>query len=267
MPEDHTDLPRVVALEGGCNFRDLGGYRTVDGRVVRHGRLFRSGVMAYFTAVDCRRVAELGIRTICDLRRAGERTNEPTGWAGESVRVLCYDDLRDRSAVSALAAPGTADPEGMRAAMLALYRGMPGWLKPRLASLFAALAAGEVPLLFHCSAGKDRTGLAAALLLELLGVPRETVLADYTFTNRAVDLERFVTEHRQAALGLADVDHPLLHVPAPARRALLKADADYLAAALAAIESEAGSVGAWLEAEVGVDAPTRERLRAMLLRD
>jgi hypothetical protein len=83
---------RVLELEGGCNFRDLGGYRTRDGRELRWGRVFRSGVLSYFTPNHRQRLQQLGVRTICDLRRAEERTREQTHWPDSNTRHLTWDD-------------------------------------------------------------------------------------------------------------------------------------------------------------------------------
>ncbi|HYW03987.1 MAG TPA: tyrosine-protein phosphatase [Gammaproteobacteria bacterium] len=256
---------RVLPLEGGCNFRDLGGYRATDGRRVRPARLYRSGVMAYLTPADQQRLARIGVHTIVDLRRADERAQEPTRWPDPTVRVLAHDDPRDRSALQGLAGEQPATRAGMYVAMTGFYRSMPAWLAPRLRLLFEALAGGAVPLVFHCSAGKDRTGLAAALVLELLGVAREDILADYALTNQAVDLEAFLARERSARLGLSDSSHPLLTLEPEARRPMLNADADYLATALDTITAEYGSTEDYLRSVVGIGASERERICELLL--
>lgn len=257
---------RLISLEGGCNFRDLGGYETTDGRRVRQGHLYRSGVLAYFTPRDHKTLSQLGIRAICDLRRDEERLHEPTKWPNATdVELLHWDDERDHTSTSKLYGKRTS--ADTRAAMLELYRGMPLWLDLRLRGLFECVAAGGVPMLFHCSAGKDRTGLAAALLLSVLGVPRDTILADYAMTNEAVDLEQFLQLRRKSALGLGSLKHPLLEMPEEARGPMLRADTDYLAAALAQIESEYRSVDSYLSEALGVNETQREQLKGLLLTD
>ena len=256
---------RVLPLEGGCNFRDLGGYLTADSRPVRRGRLYRSGVMAYLTPADRRRLARLRVRTIVDLRRAVERAQEPTLWPDPGVRVLAHDDPRDRSALQGLSGEEPTTAAGVYAAMTGLYRSMPAWLAPRLRLLFEALEDGAVPLVFHCSAGKDRTGLAAALVLDLLGVAREDILADYALTNQAVDLEDFLARERSSRLGLADSSHPLLTLDHATRQPMLAADTDYLATALETITAEYGSTEDYLQDAVGVGPAARERIGELLL--
>ncbi len=256
---------RVLALEGGCNFRDLGGYTTVDGARLRTGRLFRSGVLAYLTPTDQARLGALGVRTIVDLRRRDEREQEPTRWPDRLVRVLSRDDPGDRSALQGLDGGQPRTAEDMRAAMSALYRGMPAWLGGRLTVLFRALAAGSLPLVFHCSAGKDRTGFAAALVLALLGVPRSTIVADYALTNQAVDFEAFLEAQRASRLGLSGSGHPLLTLEPEARQAMFRADTEYLESAMQAISEEYGSIETYLRVALGVDAAQRERIREQLL--
>lgn len=258
-------LPRLLPFEGGCNFRDLGGYVTRDGAMLRWRHVFRSGLMTHFTDDDVRVAGAIGIRCIVDLRRADERRNEPTRWPDAGVRVVGFDDAQDSILLGNLAQAGTLDVAAAREAMIALYRRMPVQLVPRLRMLFAQLAAGEVPLLFNCAAGKDRTGFAAALLLEVLGVPRETVLADYLLTNETADLEGFLSRHRAAALGVSGVSHPLLDVPPEVRRPMLAADADYLDAALSYIDAGHGSTTAYVREVLGLGDEGMARLRGALL--
>src|SRR5277367_2348910 len=98
---------RRVALKGGRNFRDLGGYRTENGRFVRWGRLFRSGTLAYLTASDSELLALLDIRTICDLRTTSERETEPTVWRPEAVHTMTWDYELDGGAVMGAFRVGT----------------------------------------------------------------------------------------------------------------------------------------------------------------
>lgn len=265
MPDSATTPTRLLPFEGGCNFRDLGGYVTTDGARLRWRRLFRSGIMTHFTAADAEAAAALGIRCIVDLRRADERRNEPTRWAEGVVAMVSEDDAADSASLGKLRDGARLDPEAARQAMILLYQRMPAWLAPRLRALFTRLADDELPLLFNCAAGKDRTGFAAALLLDVLGVPRETVLADYLLTNEAVDLDGFLQQHRAAALGLAGARHPLLGIDTEVRRPMLAADADYLDAALSRIGAEHGSTAAYVRDVLGIEADRLARLRASLL--
>ena len=252
-----------LMLEGGCNFRELGGYPTADGRRVRTGQLYRSGVLSYLTAADQQRLGELGISAICDLRHAQERSSEPTRWGHGKVHMLTWDDPLDLATVGAFA--DISSPDQARAKMLTLYRNMPEWLAPRLRGLFRYLVCKPGPVLFHCSAGKDRTGLTAALLLSMLGVSAEQVMVDYLATNEETDLEAFISRQRRANLGVASLNHPIFTVPEAARRQLFRADPDYLEAALAVIYNRPGGMQGYISRYLGLDPSMRATLAARLL--
>lgn len=260
-----TDLAtRLVPLEGGCNFRDLGGYATTDGRRVRPGQLYRSGVMSYFTPADSATLTALGVRTICDLRRDNERNNEPTAWPVE-VNLVAWDEEMAMEKRGELSWRDSSNLEQAREVMRQTYRTMPTWLHSRLVGLFELLANNAVPLVFHCAAGKDRTGLSAALILHCLGVPRETIYRDYEFTNRAVDLGAFLQHHRTARLGLSSDKQPLTAMDEALRQAILRADSDYLTAGLNQIEQDHGSLDGYLRDVLGVSDAARAEIRRNLL--
>ena len=256
---------RVVVLEGGCNLRDLGGYPTVDGRIVKPGQLYRSGVMAYFTETDKQQLAELGIRVICDLRRADERSGEPTQWPDASVQIVSCDSESESEAQGELSWQNIASGDNARQIMVDLYRNMPTWLEQRLRGVFDNLAKGNVPLLFHCSAGKDRTGLTAALILHSLGVERATILADYAYTNEAVDLLQFFRKYNKFGGGLTDEDHPAMQMPTDVRTALMLADAIYLEAALEQIETDYRSIDNFLHERFSITPELQQHMRNLML--
>ena len=263
----NTHTARLFAFEGGCNFRDIGGYETVSGRTVSWGKVYRTGVLSYFTANDHPHLMKLGVRAICDLRRAEEREREPTRWPDAAAEALSWDDGERTPAIRAFAARQPDTAAGMFAAMLDLYRALPEWMAPRIRGMFECLASDRAPLVVHCAAGKDRTGLAIAVLLRALGVPRETVVEDYLLTNDAGDFEAFIRARHSAQLGLTDAAHPLLAMQPDVRRILFSADAAFLEAAFEIIEREFGGLDAYLERIARVSPAMLERTRAALLQD
>lgn len=257
---------RVVALQGGRNFRDLGGYETSDGRRLRWGRVYRSGVLSYLTDADRVHIRQLGIKVVCDLRTQRERDREPTRWPVADATQLHWDyDPRQTSLRGYLASTDALSYELVRGSMMSLYRNLPRLFTTAYAELFRQLASGGTPLVFHCSAGKDRTGLAAALILHSLGVPRHTIVADYDLTNQVVDLEEELFQRPRSSIGIGDDYSHLTRADAATRAPLLRAMPEYLGAALAQIESDHGSVDAYLQSQLGVTASLRQQLQQELL--
>jgi protein-tyrosine phosphatase len=260
--------PRLVALHGGCNFRDIGGYPTQTGRTVRWGRVYRAGVLSYFTDRDRDTLHSLDVRAICDLRRAEEREREPSAWPAARDRQrpahLHWDDGSDTPTIRAFAADRPTTAAGMFDAMLDLYRVLPTWMAGRIRGLFDCIAAGSVPLVVHCAAGKDRTGVAIAVLLCALDVSRQTAIEDYLLTNDAGDFEQFLRTRHDTQLGLTDIHHPLLSMPEDIRRVLFSAHPDFLQAAFESIDA-LGGLDRYLEKTVGVTGEQRTAVLRELL--
>ncbi len=244
-------LPHVVPLSGGSNFRDLGGYRTRDGRTVRRGAVFRSAHLGGLTDEDRAALAGLGVRTIVDRRGVAEAAETPHLIDGLPCRVVgahIEPGVGDR--IRGAVADGTATPHRMMEFLTDHYRDYPRRCAPGFRTLFATLSDGtHRPLVFHCTAGKDRTGFASALLLSLLGVPWETVMEDYLRTN---DLW---TGH----IGR----YPELDIDT--RAAIVEARTPYLEAAFDVVRSDFGGPEAFAERALGLDGAARQRLQAELL--
>ena len=257
-------MQRILQFEGGCNFRDLGGYRARDGRQLQWGKIFRTGVLSYFTPEDAASLSKLGVRAICDLRRAEERQREPTRWPDANARLLAFDDGDAPPTIRSIAARHPYTVAGMHTSMQELYRALPAWLGPRLRAVFEHITEGQMPLIVHCAAGKDRTGVVVAVLLAALDVPHDTILDDYLLTNDAGNFEEFILTRHQSQLGLATTNHPLLTIPDDIRQVIFSAHADFLQGAFDQIAADHGGVDAYLHHH-GVDGRMRERAADALL--
>lgn len=267
---------RHIPLEGGSNLRDVGGYETGDGRKVRWGRIYRSGAMPKLTEADWRWMSEQGVRTVCDLRADQERTLAPTNWRGP-------DHTRHIGApypAELIFVPPASEPAPTAPPTRALnemhqnhYPVFPKLLAAPYREMFAALVADETPLIVHCSAGQDRTGLAIGLVLTALGVPRPLIFEDYLLSTQHRRLENELDR-----TGLADLAHQNVvaryYTEALARygeavltpRRLIDNDGrPLLLTAMTSIEQAWGSLEAYMDQELGVGEGETARLRALYL--
>ena len=165
-----TVAERVLPLEQGSNFRDLGGYAGWGGKHVRWGMLYRSGATPLLTPGDLAQIEALGLQQMVDLRSSEERVLAPTRINAVPYGAVGYSfhDLM----------------QGGRFDIPALYRNFPELLKPQLKLIFTNMLRGDVPIAYNCSAGQDRTGFATAMILSALGVSRPTILADYLLSTQ-----------------------------------------------------------------------------------
>lgn len=257
---------RLLPLDGGFNFRDLGGYMTTDGRRVRWRRLYRSGKLSSLTGADVARLAAVRIRLVCDLRTPQERAREPSVTGYGALHRAWRQDAGPSRLLEAVSAAG-ATPQGVRAALVSTYREMPWLYAEPYAAVLRHLADGELPLVFHCAAGKDRTGVLAALIMRALGVPHDAVVEDYLLTDRCLDLEALQrsapNESPERAAGFSLLQSLSDELRAP----LLRCDADFLCGALDAVTQRHGSVAAYLDEVLGLDAAAVVRLQDRLLDD
>ncbi len=174
--ESLTVSIRRLPLEGAPNFRDLGGYRTADGRRLRWGTIYRSGQLSDLTEADYEYLSKLGIRLVCDFRVDRERKRSPTNWRGAQPPEIV------ESSIDTVSYAGQA--KDIQEHMRNVYKRMPFDGREQYAALFRRMIDGDLPLLMHCTSGKDRTGFFSALLLTILGVPHETVVEDFLLTNQ-----------------------------------------------------------------------------------
>jgi protein-tyrosine phosphatase len=251
-------------LEGQTNFRDLGGYRTSHGSLVVGCQVFRSGDLSALTDRDLRRLEELAIRTVVDLRSEPEVEARPDRLPGSATyRALRVLPAVDNSTMEEMFRTGD-------------FRSFPSWetiyrsgIREHSAvfsSLIRLVADPDNrPLVFHCATGKDRTGIGAALLLSILGVDWADVEEDYLLSNDRLGpfaagmVDRIAQEMAQSGRELSDdarahLEHMML------------VDASYLAAAHDEMVTLDGSVKGYLAGTLGIDNATSQALRDQLLR-
>lgn len=242
---------RVVPLAGASNFRDLGGYPTENGRRVKWGQVFRSNALAELSAADYQTVDRLGVRLVCDLRAGDERAAQPTRWQGREPVFLTSPKENLDFNVRSLFGDGPPEAAKVRANFIGFYRDMPKAYAAEYKAMFARMAAGETPMLVHCTAGKDRTGVGSALILTALGVPRSIVVADYAMSEKFQQ-----STMRQQASGGDGKPAPsaslLARLPPEVIQVLMRTEPAYIEAALDSIEREYGSVQGYLTQELGV---------------
>jgi protein-tyrosine phosphatase len=256
---------RTLGLVGAPNARDLGGLSVADGRTVKSGLVFRAPALGRLTDADVAALGTLGLTDLLDLRHGSEIEIEPPDRlpAGPQVaHIPIFDPAHpvfiQVSALLTGRVPDRYEPGGSPGAMLAIYR----WFvtAPAARAAFATalrrIAAANGPLLYHCSAGKDRTGWLSALLLGALGADRATVTEDYLLTNE-ISAERMEK--------LVGVLHDRKAVPPEQMRPLLRAAPEYLDAAFAQVEADYGTLDRFLDEGLGLGEDELAALRARLL--
>lgn len=252
---------RIHPFEAVENVRDYGGYDTAASRRLASGRLLRSGHWANATEADLARFQELGVATVVDLRRVREREQQPSRRPeGCTAQVFTApaqpDDLTEAPHIQFLKSRDLT-PDASREFMTSAYRRIP-YEAPHLdlfSRYFRALADGDGPVLIHCAAGKDRTGILAALTHRLVGVHADDMIEDYVLTNTAVRLEERAPEIAERLMRWSG--RP---ASPEAVVAFVGVEPAYLDEAFAEIDRQSGSLDAYFEQALGLDAATRERI-------
>jgi len=250
---------RIPELEGALNFRDLGGYAAADGRTVRWNTVYRSGTTHALTPADVARLGSRGIRYAYDLRSNKERRSHPN-----RLREIAKLDYRYRDHESL---PGDirrllnspdARAEHSHQVMIDVYQHLPYEFEDAFRALFLLLTNREMPLVFNCTAGKDRTGVAAALVLTALGVARESVLEDYLLTEQFFERSCAMILHEGGAPLFGAVDRTVWEP-------LMRVHPDYLDAMFDQLIKDHGSVDGYLRERLGLDTERIDTVRANLL--
>jgi protein-tyrosine phosphatase len=245
-----TPVPTAL-LQGASNFRDVGGYRNADGRCVRRGQVFRSDHLAGLTPEDLARLASLGIGHSLDFRGAAEYSATPYAIPGVQRLALTIEPTviaRMQALVVQGIVPTTEETVAL---MQETYRDFVNHNAGTFGRFLKHLLEQPTPQVFHCTAGKDRTGFAAALLLSALGVDRATIEHDYLLTNQL-----YKRDNRLEGSG-----HP--HV----MKVLWQVQPEFLHAAFDAVDAQHGGMQDYLQGAIGLSPQELAELKQMLLED
>jgi protein-tyrosine phosphatase len=245
------DPRRLPGLQGATNFRDLGGYPGQDGRPLRWRRLFRSDHLGDLTDADRAAMRALGITRAFDFRGEQERAATPYALDGLRQHALSIEPTVAQNMTALIEAGEPLTAERVTELMVSLYRRLVDEEAGRYAEWFGHLLEDDSPLVFHCTAGKDRTGVAAALVLLALGVSREVVEHDYLFTNQV-----YRRPHAAGSSGL---------LPEEALQVLWTVQPRFLNAAFEGIEATPGGLDGYFTQRLKLGPAARARLHQMYL--
>jgi protein-tyrosine phosphatase len=249
-----ADAPRRIELDGPANFRDLGGY-PAGSRRLRRGRVFRSDSLSRLSEADVRHlVDELGLVTVVDLRAGHEVETYGHGPLGDRGVVVHHLPIADETRADHVERPPDA-PDPATMTLDEIYVLMLDRYADRFVRVLRALADERShPIVFHCAAGKDRTGLVAALLLSILGVDEETIAADYALTAEHIDdlLERHRAQSEAGGM------------PVEVSDAFYAAEVDVMERTLTELRLRHGGAEAYLTAH-GLEVTALDALRSSLL--
>ena len=241
-------LPRHLNLAGASNFRDLGGYPAGDGRNVRWRRIFRSNHLGHLTEDDVKVVRGLGVRSAFDFRGTEERVAAACVIQEIAVHSLPIEPTVVAALRAKLQARALSSGDALEI-MRDSYRGYVRLNTHSFRELFAHLLDDTAPLVIHCTAGKDRTGFACALILHALGVPDQVISEDYLLTNQ------FYRRDPNSAPDL----------PADVKQAIGSVEASFLAAGFDAVSAQYGDLEGYFRDGLGLGVPERAELKARYL--
>ena len=250
-------------MEAINNFRDFGGYKTKNGARLKAGLLYRSGDLSRATDTDLEHLHSLGIKTICDLRSEGERQMQPDRipeakpFTFFNIPMRPIVDYHARSLHRLFSLMfGSERRTDYVAVSYQAYRDYATRYLPQLKALFQRISNPEnLPVLIHCSAGKDRTGVVSSLIQLVLGVPFESAMDDYLKTNGNLNAYKEDVFRKLSKLGYFGIPWKKLYAP------LFAARTDFLNAALEQVKEEFGAVDEWFQRGLGFS----EREKAVLV--
>ncbi|WP_328908856.1 tyrosine-protein phosphatase [Streptomyces sp. NBC_00234] len=242
---------RLIQLQGAVNFRDAGGYRTRDGHWVKMGEIYRSDALDKLTDADLAKLRRLSVVTVFDLRMESERSAAPDRVPSSATQVVA-DVLAGSPTFTAM--PKTAAEAEAMMVDGEKFMVSGSTAKSAYRMVFSGIADEDArAVLFHCTAGKDRTGWANAALLTALGVPRSTVMADYLASND------YRSEANAAALASMPAEQAAVYKP------LLDVRPEYLNSGFQEVSEKLGSFGTYEKQALGLDSKDLRELKRDLL--
>ena len=264
LPEAQREAHRLLNFQGIANFRDMGGYRTGDGKQVKWGTLYRAGAFTGSSDTDLRGLQQLNLVTLIDFRSSAEKEEEPnrlpdpTGFS--VVEIPTLDDGNKALVGEVMERIDSGNFEGFdpNLAMIKANRQFASSFTPQFRQFIrTVLDADGAPVVWHCSAGKDRTGFAAAILLRILGVPNDVVMQDYMAS------KEHALEARRSQLLLLRVFKG--EEAADKLAIMMGVEQAWLEAAFAEIDARWGSFDNYVSEGLGLSSSDVARLRSNLL--
>ncbi len=271
-PAFSGELPyeRVIDLKGTSNTRDIGGYQTSDLRTLRQGQIIRSENLSRLTAGDFQKLEEIGVKTVIDLRTEREHEKAPTVWLGDNPPQFHHFPIGDSNndwfnAQRKMMQRNRFTEKQALEHMVEGYRMIAAEGTPSYQKLMdVVLDQSNWPILIHCNAGKDRAGIATTLILEALGVDRETIMEEFLLTNEIARVKEkaafLAKDSRKSSNGRRSGRTPSASAWFP----IVGVQAEMLEAFYASVEAEYGSMDAFLTV-LGVDQDARKALTASLI--
>ena len=266
LPADIREEYRKLPLKGAHNFRELGGYRTQDNKSIKWGILFRSDELHDLTAEDIKYLERLKLNTLIDFRSMGERENEPDPILKETnIRLLPIDVLAESASeekdktqkeIQEELFSGERDLSNL---LVDANKDFATTFTPTYKIFIDTLIENNgQPLVFHCSAGKDRAGFAAAIVLSILGVPRDIIIQDYLATNAYTkdEIDRTIQQINISSTFKVDTDNI---------RKVLEVEERYIQAAFDAIDKEWGSMELYFKNGLMLSEAEIEKIKALYL--
>lgn len=253
-------VDRVIPFEGVRNFRDMGGYKTIDGRNVKYGLFYRSAELTGMTEKDKDLIKTLGIKYIYDYRDVSEAQVKPDpiikGVVNERIPAISEEAQAPVHSIEELVKSDFF--KNMNGEGLTDFYGKMAINNLSYKRLFEVIQEpGNLGILHHCAAGKDRTGVGAALILSALGVPKETVMEDYLITNETM---KEFNEMIKANVSAYFTDKDLMKFDG-----MMAAKEEYLHAVFTVIEETYGHMDVYFEKELNLTMEKRTNLQSYCL--